>query len=106
MRALRFCASVFKPSLGIFTVLVFSLAVRAQDEAKRLAKTCSACHGERGVSANADWPNLAGQKKNYLIEQLKAFRSGARDNPLMSPVAKTLSDRDIDRLAEYFSQLK
>jgi cytochrome c553 len=52
------------------------------------------------------WPNLAGQQEGYLVKQLQAFRDGVRDDSLMTPMAKTLSDADIDNLAAYYSSLQ
>lgn len=72
---------------------------------KGKAAACAACHGPAGISANPDWPNLAGQKMGYLAIQLKAFRDGNRVNVLMSPMAAGLSDEDIDDLAAYYSGL-
>ncbi|HXH03723.1 MAG TPA: cytochrome c [Candidatus Competibacteraceae bacterium] len=72
---------------------------------KAKAAACAACHGPEGVSPNPEWPNLAGQKEKYLINQLKAFKSGTRSNPMMSPMATPLSDTDIEDLAAYFSSL-
>jgi cytochrome c553 len=72
---------------------------------KAKAATCAGCHGAEGVSANPLWPNLAGQKDKYLIKQIKAFRDGTRTDPMMSPMAKPLTDEDIDNLAAYFSGL-
>jgi len=69
------------------------------------AATCAACHGPTGISNNPLWPNLKGQKEQYLIKQLKAFRSGARQDPVMSPMARPLSDFDIENIAAYYSQL-
>jgi len=73
---------------------------------KTKSATCVACHGTAGHSANPLWPNLAGQKDAYIVKQLKAFREGKRIDPMMSPMAKPLSDADIDNLAAYFSSLK
>ena len=70
---------------------------------KTKAAVCAACHGPTGRSANDAWPDLAGQKLPYLVKQLKAFRDGTRTNPLMTPLAKTLSDADIEDLAAWFS---
>jgi cytochrome c553 len=70
---------------------------------KTKAAVCAACHGPTGRSANDAWPNLAGQKLPYLVKQLKAYRDSTRTNPLMSPMAKTLSDADIEDLAAWFS---
>jgi cytochrome c553 len=73
---------------------------------KTKAAVCAGCHGASGVSANPLWPNLAGQKDAYLVKQMKAFRDGTRSDPMMTPMAKPLSDADIDNLAAYFSSLK
>jgi cytochrome c553 len=70
---------------------------------KSKSTVCSACHGVAGVSINPAWPSLAGQKRGYMVKQLKAFRDGSRANPTMSPLAKPLSDADIDDLAAYFA---
>src|SRR5881227_3869533 len=63
---------------------------------------CSACHGPNGNSVNPEWPRLAGQSAVYIAEQLRLFRSGVRVNPVMQPLATTLSDQDIDDLAVYY----
>jgi cytochrome c553 len=65
--------------------------------------TCVACHGVDGNSVNPEWPKLAGQHPEYIVKQLQAFKSGARKNPLMSPMAAPLSDQDMEDLAAYFS---
>ena len=67
------------------------------------AAACAACHGETGVSPTPTWPMLAGQYKSYITQALKDYRSGARQNAVMSGFAGGLSDDDIDDLAAYFS---
>lgn len=86
----------------------FGSAMAAGDAAagKVKAAVCAACHGANGVSANALWPNLAGQKADYMLKQMKAFKEGTRKDPLMSPQAAQLSDQDMENLAAYFSSLK
>jgi cytochrome c553 len=81
--------------------------VMAGDPAAGKAKstTCAGCHGPAGVSPNPMWPNLAGQHAPYLVKQMKAFRDGTRNDPMMSPMAKPLSDQDIEDLAAYYSSL-
>jgi cytochrome c553 len=64
---------------------------------------CQACHGHAGISVAPTIPNLAGQKKPYLVAQLQALRAGSRKNDLMSAIATQLSDADIDALADYWS---
>jgi cytochrome c553 len=66
------------------------------------AAVCSSCHGPNGNSVNPDWPRLAGQSAIYLAEQLRLFRAGVRNNPVMRPLAAALSDQDIDDLAVYY----
>jgi cytochrome c553 len=63
---------------------------------------CAACHGPNGNSVNPEWPRLAGQSAVYIAEQLRLFRSGLRANPVMQPLAVTLSDQDISDLAVYY----
>ncbi len=69
------------------------------------ARMCLSCHGPQGISRVASYPSLAGESETYLAEQLEAFRSGARDNPMMGSVARSLSDKDIAALAHYYAQL-
>lgn len=70
------------------------------------AAACAACHGATGASTNADWPNLAGQKYGYLVQQLQAFRRGTRSNAVMTPMARQLSAQDVRDLAAYFATLR
>lgn len=71
-----------------------------------LAKACITCHGQKGISTDTSFPNLAGQKQGYLNQEIKAFRDGKRDNPQMLPFVISLSNDDISQLAHYFSQQK
>lgn len=64
---------------------------------------CFACHGPGGQSAYEDWPSLAGQKQDYLLQQLRDFKSGARKHPMMQPIVANLSEADIKTAAAYFS---
>ncbi|MGD2083882.1 MAG: c-type cytochrome [Chromatiales bacterium] len=70
---------------------------------KQKAAACAACHGTDGNSVNPQWPKVAGQHASYLVKQLQAFKSGARENPLMSAQAQNLSEQDMADLAAYFS---
>lgn len=73
---------------------------------KAKAQSCFACHGKDGNSATPMYPSLAGQKDQYMIKQMKAFKSGDRKDPVMSPMAATLSDADIENIAAYFASVK
>ncbi len=91
----------------VFAFLGMSSAVLAGDvdAGKAKAATCAGCHGMAGISNNPLWPNLAGQQSGYMVKQMKAFRDGTRSDPMMSPMAKPLSDADIDNLAAYYNSL-
>ncbi|MEM5341613.1 cytochrome c [Paraburkholderia azotifigens] len=87
--------------------LAFGGAAHAADSAKGRAKAvqCQACHGMDGIAKIPEAPNLAGQNEDYLVKALKDFKSGARQNDMMSVVAKPLSDDDMANLAAYFHSL-
>jgi cytochrome c553 len=86
--------------LGLSSVV---LADGSAEAGQSKSTTCVACHGVDGNSVNPEWPSLAGQHPEYIVKQLKAFKSGTRQNALMSPMAAGLSDQDMDDLAAYFS---
>lgn len=65
-------------------------------------QVCAACHGIDGNSVASSNPTLAGQHPAYIVTQLKAFKSGARQNPIMLGMASTLSDNDMLNVAAYF----
>ncbi len=73
------------------------------EEGQAKSTTCVACHGVNGNSANPEWPNIAGQHAPYMLKQLQAFKAGERQNPLMTPIAMTLSEDDMADLAAYYS---
>lgn len=97
---------LFALALGLLS----SAAVAAGDAAAGKAKavTCGACHGANGVSMIPNYPNLAGQKADYLVAQLMAFKSGERKGAqaaIMAPMASGLSEQDMKDLAAYFSEM-
>jgi len=73
---------------------------------RQKALTCQTCHGLDGKAKIPEAPNLAGQNALYLAKALKDYRSGARKNDMMSLVAPTLKDKDIDDLAAYYSAIE
>ena len=63
--------------------------VRADSAAGReKAQACAACHGLDGLSKIPNAPNIAGQPEMYLKAQLEAYRSGARENEMMTVIAR------------------
>ncbi|MBL1262544.1 c-type cytochrome [Methylomicrobium sp. RS1] len=96
-----------KHSVSVCLVLAYAYSVPtpAADAAAGAEKAamCVGCHGPNGKSSNPQWPNLAAQQPDYMAAQLKAFKSGARKNPMMQSMAANLSDQDIENLAAYFA---
>ena len=88
-------------------LLLAATTVQAGDPEAGKAKSavCAACHGGTGISPTPAWPNLAGQKEQYLIQAITAYRDGTRQNAQMSPMAKNLTDEDIANLAAYYANL-
>lgn len=72
---------------------------------EEISSVCGMCHGVNGISNVPIYPNLAGQKEQYLVLQLKAFRDGERVNMAMTSHAQKLTDQDIADLSAYYAQL-
>jgi cytochrome c553 len=70
-------------------------------DAARNVAACVACHGAAGNSTIAQNPKLAAQHGAYIVKQMTDFRTPGRANPVMSPIAKALSDEDIRNVAAY-----
>lgn len=95
-----------------FTLLGMALAGTAaaagdvQAGQTKASAVCLACHSLDGNSVNPEWPSIAGQHASYIIKQVKAFRAGERTNVLMSPIALTLTDQEIEDVAAYYATQK
>jgi cytochrome c553 len=90
-------------------VLAGSSALAADEFPAKITdkvKFCAGCHGEQGIPIEKTFPVIWGQNAGYLFYQLRDFKSGARKNDLMSPIAANLDQSDLLPLAEYFSKLK
>lgn len=73
---------------------------------KQKAASCTSCHGDDGNSMVATFPKLAQQHSSYLAQQLRAFKDGSRSDPMMTPMALTLSDEDIADISSYYAAQK
>ncbi len=67
-------------------------------------KGCVACHGLDGRAIAESYPNLNGQWERYLRLQLIAYRDGKRQNGIMQGMAATLTDEEINVLAEHYGR--
>jgi len=89
--------------LGLGAGDVASAAGDVQAGQTKASTICVACHGLDGNSVNPEWPSIAGQHESYIVKQVKAFRAGERSNVLMSPIALTLTDKEIEDTAAYYA---
>jgi cytochrome c553 len=81
-----------------------SVAAFAADDIEAKAQMCAACHGENGVPTDPKTiPTIWGQQESYIVKELHDYRSGDRDNPIMSPIAKSLAQDDLRKIAAYFA---
>lgn len=93
--------AIFGTGLGLAMVAEPALAA---DDIEAKVQMCVACHGQNGVPTDPKTiPIIAGQQQSYLVKQLHDYRSGDRDNPVMSPIAKGLAQDDLRRIAAYFA---
>jgi len=70
---------------------------------------CASCHGPSGAGIPIQFPQLASQKSVYVLNQLKNFRSGDRNNDggkMMETIARKLTDQEMKAVAEYISGLR
>jgi cytochrome c553 len=68
---------------------------------------CQGCHGI------ADWksaypevyrvPKLGGQKPEYIVAALKAYKKGERDFATMRGMVEAMSDKDMEDIAAYYA---
>lgn len=93
---------IFSLVLGLGMLTNANAAGDAQ-AGKSKAAACSSCHGANGIGTTGMFPNLAGQHADYLIKQLKAFKSGERANAMMAPMAAGLSEQDMADIAAYYA---
>jgi cytochrome c553 len=109
----------FAKSLFVALLAVSSLAVAAEEAkvvkadpakgetiftsgiAARNVPACVACHGAGGNSTIVQNPKLAAQLDPYTYKQLMDFRTPERANPIMSPIAKALTEEDMHNIAAW-----
>jgi cytochrome c553 len=80
-------------------------AAAARGAALAAERGCGACHGERGVAAQAPMPSLAGQPAEFIVLQMILFRERLRDAPPMPDLAQGLEDGQIEDLGAHFAAL-
>jgi len=85
-------------------LLAIVLRAAAAETLQEKAVLCAACHGEKGIPQDKNIPVIAGQQQGYLYLQLRDYKSGARKDDVMSPIAQMLERDDMMALAEHFAK--
>lgn len=67
---------------------------------------CMACHAVDGSQSNPEWPRLAGQHRDYLVEALRQYKEGERQNSVMQGQVSDLSMQELRNVAAYYSSLE
>jgi cytochrome c553 len=72
------------------------------DTLEQRVAACLACHSlkERG---DAFFPRIAGKPAGYLYNQLRNFRDGRRQYPMMTYMVEHLPDAYLREIADYFA---
>jgi len=95
------CAGVFDMSY------VYAAGGGDVDKGQSIAANCAPCHGSQGNNTSSNTiPRLAQQIAPYIVKQLHDFKSGARQNSIMSTMASMLPDQGMHDVAAYFATQK
>lgn len=71
------------------------------------AQICASCHGADGATTISDeYPILAGQYRDYILQALGDYKSGKRKNPIMAGIIAGVDPKDFPAIAQFYSQQK
>lgn len=91
--------------LGIVVAALGPLSGASAQSEPRFLMACVPCHGYDGIGYNDATPNLAGRGRDYLFNQLTAFRSGARSHPLMIFFSGQMTQEEMGEIIDYYARL-
>jgi cytochrome c553 len=101
-------------STVLAAALLLPLAAMAQQPApvgdaangEKIAYTCNGCHAipnYKNVYPTYSVPKLHGQRPQYLVAALKAYKSGERSHGTMHSQAASLSEQDMADVSAYLA---
>lgn len=68
-------------------------------------QTCVACHGADGAKpVSPDYPILAGQHADYIVQALRDYKSGKRKNAVMAGIITAVNEKDFEAIANFFAR--
>ncbi|ARJ67502.1 cytochrome C4 precursor [Magnetospirillum sp. ME-1] len=94
-----------------FGAVTLAPALAADGKALYADKGCAACHGEDAKTPLQEgFPKLAGQSAEYMLNQMKDIKAGARTNgqsvDSMKPIVEDMAEADMKAVADYLASLK
>jgi cytochrome c553 len=98
--------------VALAPALLFAMSIGSDAQAadvkagRQKALQCQACHGLDGMGKIPGAPHLAGQVEPYLVKALTDYKTGARQNEMMSLVAQAIEAKDIEDLAAYYASIQ
>jgi len=72
---------------------------------------CMSCHGPSGAGIPGGgteigaYPRLGGQHMSYVVDQMKAYKSGQRKNAIMEDIAKRMTEEELNSVANFIQGL-
>jgi cytochrome c553 len=101
----RLFATIFAAGFGLAVgFAVAPAAAQGANDIEAKVQMCAVCHGQNGTPLDPKtMPIIWGQQVSYLVKQLHDYRSGDRDNPIMTPIAKGLAQEDLRKISAYFA---
>ena len=85
-------------------MLLGTAQLSAAPTATMLADTCAGCHGTDGASTGPATPSIAGNSEIYMVDTMKAFKSGERPSTVMGRIAKGYSENEFKLMGSYFAK--
>jgi len=85
-------------------LMLVAAHVAAAPTGTMLADTCAGCHGTDGASTGPAIPSIAGLSETYMVDTMKAFKSGDRHSTVMGRIAKGYSDEEFALMATVFAK--
>ena len=95
--------------LGLLSLQAFAQDKTSESKALHAradASMCSNCHGTEGRAVkDSAVPSIAGLPRDYMVQQMQAFKNGSRPATIMHQITKGLTEAQIASMADYFAAL-
>jgi cytochrome c553 len=103
------CSAIKRATISLVSLLFVSAASAGMIDKEGMDEweVCAMCHSLDGISRMSKFPKLAGQKTDYISKQFLDFYHGRRTNDggQMETIATEVDLGELDKIANYFSQL-